>query len=354
MTNDESTRFPTIAVYGASGHTGGYILSDLRRRGLTPILVGRNAQRLRAAADAAGLPGAEIRIAAADDRAALVAALTGADVVISSLPGYVDIGEQILAAAIEAGAHYVDISGEQLFTRRAFDEYGPRAEKAGVSVLSGVTDSNLPADLLADLLARRLGPAEFVISHHSRAGGDGSRGSAKTVLASLDWFRAGGWHYADGEFRTGQVDLAPIAHPNATEPTAVAKFAFAAVLTIPRHTDARAVTGAVDEIFRSNITGLTPELVASLPERPGPDSDMRYDTVVDARGADGRTLRGVLSGVDSYRDSGLLAVEAAVRLAAGTAKAGALAPAEAFDAADFLNSLAPHGITWTITNTVGA
>ncbi|MEC3913679.1 saccharopine dehydrogenase NADP-binding domain-containing protein [Nocardia sp. CDC160] len=352
MTNNE---FPSIAVYGVSGHTGGYILADLRRRGLTPILVGRNAERLRATAEAAGLPDAELRIAAADDRAALVAAFTGADVVISSLPGYVDIGEEILAAAIEAGAHYVDISGEQLFTRRVFDEYGPRAEKAGVTVVSAVTDSNLPADLLAHLVAQRLpDPIDFVISHRSRSGGDGSRGSAKTVLASLDWFRDGGWHYADGEFRTGPVDPAPMRYPGDAEPTAVAKFAFPAVLTIPRHTAAATVTGVVDGVFRENITGLTPELVASLPEKPSAASDLRFDMVVDATGADGRGLRGVLSGLDSYRDSGLIAVEAAVRLAAGTAKAGALAPAEAFDAEDFLNSLAPHGITWTITNRVGA
>ncbi|MTE11184.1 saccharopine dehydrogenase NADP-binding domain-containing protein [Nocardia aurantiaca] len=350
MTKNENVRPATIAVYGASGHTGGYILSELHRRGLTPILAGRNVDRLRDAAVAAHLPDAEIRIAAAEDDAALVAAFTGADVVISSLPGYVDIGEPILAAAIDAGAHYVDISGEQLFLRRVLDEYGPRAERAGVTVLSAVTDSNLPADLLADLLAERLtGPVGFVISHHSRSGGDGSRGSAKTILASLDWFRAGGWHYVEGEFRTGPVDPAPMLYPGDTEPTEVAKFAFPAVLTIPRHTDAAAVTGAVDSVFRSTITGLTPELVAGLPEKPSAASDLRYDMVVDATGADGRGLRGVVSGVDSYRDSGLLAVEAAARLARGGTKAGALAPSEAFDAADFLNSLAPHGITWTIT-----
>ncbi|MFE3256906.1 saccharopine dehydrogenase NADP-binding domain-containing protein [Nocardia sp. NPDC059091] len=350
MTTHETTQTPTIAVYGANGHTGGYILSELDRRGLTPILVGRNADRLRAAADAAGLPQAEIRIAAADDHAALVAAFTGADVVISSLPAYVDLGEPILAAALDAGTHYVDISGEQLFLRRVLDEYGPRAERAGVTVLSSVTDSNLPADLLADLLAARLaGPVGFVISHHSRSGGDGSRGSAKTLLASLDWFRAGGWHYADGEFRTGPADPAPMLYPGDTEPTAVAKFAFPAVLTIPRHTDAASVTGAVDSAFRANITGLTAELVAGLPEKPSAASDLRYDMIVDATAADGRTRRGVVSGVDSYRDSGLMAVEAAVRLASGAVKPGVLTPSEAFDAADFLDSLAPRGITWTIT-----
>jgi hypothetical protein len=44
----------------------------------------------------------------------------------------------------------------------------------------------------------------------------------------------------------------------------------------------------------------------------------------------------------------VIAVEAACRLAAGGAPAGALAPAQAFDAASFLDALAPHGVTWRV------
>ncbi|WP_280409706.1 hypothetical protein [Nocardia brasiliensis] len=52
-----------IALYGATGITGGYALAQLHRRGYTPILVGRNAARIHRAADAADLPDAEIRLA---------------------------------------------------------------------------------------------------------------------------------------------------------------------------------------------------------------------------------------------------------------------------------------------------
>ncbi|MGV9667197.1 saccharopine dehydrogenase family protein [Nocardia niigatensis] len=349
MTTNEATRTPTIAVYGANGHTGGYLLSELHRRGLTPILVGRNADRLRTTAETAGLAAAEIRIADLDDPAALVAAFDGADVVISALPAYVDLGEPILAAAIDAGAHYTDISGEQLFLRRVLDQYGPRAENAGVTVVSGVTDSNLPGDLLAHLTTRRVkGPAEVVLSHLSLSGGNGSKGSAKTVLAGLDWFRSGGWHYEAGEFRTGPATRhTEITFPHATAPTPVAKFPQPPVLTIPRHSDVSYVAGALDVAILENLSGFTPEALDAMPDAPS--ADLRYHLVVDATGAAGETVRGVVSGVDSYRDSALMAVEAAVRLAGGTAEPGALAPAEAFDAADFLNSLAHHGITWTIT-----
>lgn len=338
----------TIAVYGATGITGGYVLTELRRRGVTPILVGRNATRTRAAAAAADLPNAEIRVADLTDHDALVAAFTGADVVISSLPAYVEHGAAVVAAAIDAGAHYTDMSGEQLFLKQVFDEFGPRAEAAGVSLVSGVTDSNLPGDLLGYLTTRRVsGPAEVVVSHLSKSGGNGSKGSAKTVLASLDWFRSGGWNYADGELHTGATARhSSMIFPGDTAPTAVAKFPQPPVLTIPRHSDVSYVEGVLATSILDTLSGFTAEVIDSLPDAPS--ADLRYDLVVDAFGVDGRTVRGVVSGVHSYRDSALMAVQVAARLAEGTTKPGALAPAEAFAAAEFLDALAPFGITWRI------
>lgn len=339
-----TTTKKTIAVYGATGHTGKYVTAELRRRGITPILVGRDAGRLREV----GAPGADIRVANLDDHDALVSAFTGADTVISSLPAYVTHGEPVLAAAIDAGAHYVDMSGEQLFVKRVFDEYAARAEAAGVTLVPGVTDSNLPGDLLGYLTARRVsGPAEIVISHKSTSGGNGSKGSARTVFASLDWFRSGGWHYEDGEWRTGGTARhTELTFPGETEATAVAKFPQPPVLTIPRHTDVSYVEGVLDTAILGHLSEFTAETIESMPDEPS--SDLRYNLVVDARGADGHTVRGVVSGADSYRDSALMAVEAATRLASGSAKAGALAAAEAFDAEDFLNALGIHGISWRV------
>ncbi|MBL1077453.1 saccharopine dehydrogenase NADP-binding domain-containing protein [Nocardia sp. 2] len=348
MTKQISTQSPTVAVYGATGHTGGYILGELRRRAFTPILVGRNADRLRAAAEAAGLPDAEIRVADLNDHAALVAAFTGADVVISGLAAFIDFGEAVLAAAIAAGAHYTDTSGEQNFLRKVLNDYNTRAEAAGVTVVSGITDNNLSGDLLAYLTTRRVqGPAELVISHLSLSGGHGSKGSAKTVLANLDSFRDGGFHYENGEFRTGPATrYTEMVFPGAAAPTAVGKFPQSSVLTIPRHSDVSYVAGALDATILGHLSGFTAEAIEAMPDTP--DSDLRYYLIVDTYGADGAVVRGLLSGVDSYRDSAIMAVEVAARLGTGVAKPGALAPAEAFDPEDFLNALAPHGITFGI------
>ncbi len=341
-----------IAVYGATGHTGSHLTAELVRRGADRVLVGRDSDRLRSIARDTR---SEMRIATLGDHQALVAAFAGADAVISSLPAYVDHGAPVLAAAIAAGAHYVDLSGEQLWLKRAFDEFGTAAREAGVAAVPGITDSNLPGDLLANLAARRVGgPADIVISHRTRSGGEGSRGSARTLLASLDWFRSGGWHYQDEGLHRGPLDRhTTMVFPGDTEETAVTKFPQPPVLTIPRHTPVRFVSGVLDVNIHAAVGGMTSDIVDTLPEVPSVTADMRYDLVVDAIGADGVGVRAILSGVDSYRDSALMAVAAAAALVENeTVHPGVLAAAEAFTPQEFLDALVPHGIAWRIEEPV--
>jgi len=68
-------------VFGAYGHTGRFVVVELRKRGWTPVLSGRDPERLRAAAQEHPL--ADVRVAAIDDPASLDAALAGSSVLIN-------------------------------------------------------------------------------------------------------------------------------------------------------------------------------------------------------------------------------------------------------------------------------
>lgn len=138
-------------------------------------------------------------------------------------------------------------NGPSPIAARSFDDFGPAAREAGVVAAPGITDSNLPGDLLANLAARRIdGPADIVISYRTRSGGEGARGSARTLWASLDWFRSGGWHYQDEGLRRGPLDRhTTMLFPGDTEETAVTEFPQPPVLTIPRHTPVRFVSGVL-------------------------------------------------------------------------------------------------------------
>lgn len=341
----------TIAVYGASGYTGKLVVAELRRRNIDMVLVGRSAERLQAAAAESGVPQAQLRTAALDDLAGLATAFRGSDVVINCVAPFVMWGEMVVRAAIAAQSNYVDISGEQPYIKRIFDTFAEPAERAGATVVPMVNDGGFLADLLASLAAAQLEQVDDVVVAHRSVGGSGlSRGSGRTALANLEIFKDGGLVYTDGQWRTGtSAKCMSITFPGDTEPSPVVRFAMPEIATIPRHVRARHVEGVTDADLLARFTAVTPELVESLPE--GPTENLRraarFILVADAAG-DGGRARGMIEGTDTYGTTAVTVVEAAHRLVTDAAKPGVLAPAQAFDAADFLDSLAPQGVRWSV------
>ncbi|MEU8899853.1 saccharopine dehydrogenase NADP-binding domain-containing protein [Nocardia sp. NPDC048505] len=356
----------TLAVYGASGFQGELVLAEIARRGIDCVPVGRDIGKLEAAVrrltatpstsgmlDASAAPVRTPRVAAVTDHAALVAAFQGVDVVINCAGPFTPTGDRVVAAALAAGAHYVDTCGEQLVLQHVYEKYAAAAESAGVTVVPAATDGGVPGDLLAHLLGQRLGPLDELTSVH-RFGGDAamSRGSLRTMLGVAPTMVDGGLAYLDKAWRPGPFDPpARVPLPGETEPVALVSFPLQEVVSVPRHLPVRTVRGAVEESTRALFaTPLTDDMIAALPV--GPDPARRaagtWTIVLDAVAVDGRRARGVVSGVDTYGTTARTAVGAAVRLAAGPAAAGVLAPAQAFDAAEFLAELASSGVRWSI------
>jgi short subunit dehydrogenase-like uncharacterized protein len=339
-----------IAVYGASGHTGKLILTDLRRRGVDPVLVGRDADRLRAAAAETGIPEATIRVAGLDD-AALTNALGDVDVVINSVAPFILFGEPVVRAAIAAGTHYVDITGEQAFVKHLFDTFAEPARQAGVTVLPMVNDGGFLGDLISSLAAARVDRPEQVTLAHRLTGGVGfSRGSGRTAIANVDAFVSGGVVYTGGEWRTDTpVRTKEVVFPAESQPSEVVKFALTEVVTVPRHVPADHVEGVADAAVATLFVTITPEFAEALPEFPqdDPNDPDRFLVLTDVTGPDGG-VRGYAEGTNTYRFTAIAAAEAAVRLATGGVQPGVLAPSQAFDPAGVLDSLAPHGVRWSV------
>jgi short subunit dehydrogenase-like uncharacterized protein len=189
-----------IAVYGANGYTGRLVAAELHRREADLVVVGRDEDRLRAAAP----PGAEVRRAGLADEQALAAAFGGCDLVISCVAPFVTWGEPVVRAAITAGVGYLDISGEQAYIHRIFEEYGESAAQAGVTVVPMVNDGGFLADLITTLAAGNRGAtSEITVAHRSSGGSGLSRGSGRSAMANLGSFTDGGLVYRDGAWRTG-------------------------------------------------------------------------------------------------------------------------------------------------------
>ncbi|CAM3551142.1 saccharopine dehydrogenase NADP-binding domain-containing protein [Kibdelosporangium persicum] len=317
----------TIAVYGATGHTGKLVLAELARRDLDAVLVGRNAERLRAA-------GSPVRQASLDNEAQLADAFRDCSVVINCVAPFTRYGAPVIRAAIAAGVHYLDIAGEQTYIKSVFDTFA--AEATDVTVIPMVNDGGFLADLLVGMLASP--DAQDVVVVHRFSDVELSRGSARTALANRDLFTSGGLTFVDGQWRSG----APQKHtemtfPGEETPVPLVKFAMPEIATIPRHLPARHVEGLAEQALSTAFTALTEDMIESFPESPGHAGTFTLLADVDGR-------RGVVDGADTYGITAVTVVEAAHRLITTGAKPGVLAPAQAFDPADFLDSLASRGV----------
>src|SRR6185369_3153262 len=122
-----------IVVFGATGYTGRLVTAELVAAGHRPVVAGRDRARVDALRARHGdLPGALADAADPDSVRRLVGP---GDVLVATVGPFARFGRPAVDAAIEAGAHYLDSSGEADFLRQVYDDAGPRAERAGVVLL---------------------------------------------------------------------------------------------------------------------------------------------------------------------------------------------------------------------------
>ena len=108
-----------VLVYGAYGHTGRFVAAELLRQGLTPILSGRNPARLDTMAWQ--FPGLEVRPATVVDNShSLQNAVRGAGLVVNCAGPFLDTAIPVAAAAVRAGAHYLDVTAEQAAVQEVY------------------------------------------------------------------------------------------------------------------------------------------------------------------------------------------------------------------------------------------
>jgi short subunit dehydrogenase-like uncharacterized protein len=333
-----------LAVLGATGHTGRLVLREARSLGLELRLVGRR----RDALDELAQSGEEVRVADARDRDALGGAFAGAFAVASLAGPFLELGPAPVDAAIRAGAHYLDITGEQAFARRVYAEFGPRAEREGLVLLTAFGFDYVPGDLAARLAAEALPEVEEVVVGYSVRGVRPSRGTRRTIalLAGQPHLALEDGRHVDSRFgATTRRFRFPFGERDAVEWPATEP------LTVPRHTPgvrrvrsylrapraaapAGRYAGALRPLLRLSAR------VGGGVRAPGAAED-RFAVVAEARGPGG-ARRATLVGSDVYGLTALLVAEGARALRDGEARGtGALAPAEAFDAHGLVRRLAP-------------
>src|SRR3954468_15684391 len=144
-----------IVLFGATGYTGELTARALVDRGARPVLAARSAERLETLA--ADLGGLETRVADVAAPQTLAALVERGDVLVSTVGPFARLGEPAVAAAVAAGAHYLDSTGAGAFVRAVFEHHGPAAQAAGCGLLTAFGYDWVPGNLAAALALREAG-----------------------------------------------------------------------------------------------------------------------------------------------------------------------------------------------------
>lgn len=330
----------TVAVYGAYGHTARFVIDELLRRGLVPRLCGRDAAKLAELADA--YPNLQRCQASIEDPQSLDRMLQGAGAVLNCAGPFLDTAAPVLEAALRAGLPYLDLCAEQGAVLDLVADYDDRARAAGIVAIPAMAFFGGLADLLT-----------------TAALDGGSDADTVEIAVALDR-----WHPTLGTRVTGQRDqrqrlviadgkLAPLAQPPATREwafpppfgaQATVALPFSEIVVLSRHLRCTRVDSYM------NLTAVQDVRDPGTPTPTAVDengrSAQRYVVDVQVR-RHGHSRRATAHGQDIYAVSAPLIVEALVRILDGRTQAvGVVAPGQAFDATDFLDSLT--ALEWTL------
>ena len=176
-----------IVLFGATGYTGELTARALVQRGTRPVLAGRDAARLSALGSELGE--LETRVADVAAPATLDGLVERGDVLISTVGPFARLGEPAVRAAIAAGAHYLDSTGESAFIRAVFERHGPAAQAAGSGLLTAFGYDWVPGNLAGALALRaasdaatRVDVGYYVTGAGAGAMSGGTRASAVGIL----------------------------------------------------------------------------------------------------------------------------------------------------------------------------
>ena len=165
-----------LILLGATGFTGRQAVRAVfrQRPAARWAVAGRDATRLQQVVDAFATGGARapgIVVADARDAAALRALARQAKVLVNLAGPYHATGDAVVAACIDAGTHYLDLTGETFWIRRLVGQQHDAAVRAGVKIMPCAGYEALPFDL-----------ANLWAAHQLRAHGGGPCREVRIVV----------------------------------------------------------------------------------------------------------------------------------------------------------------------------
>lgn len=358
-----------VVLYGASGFSGRLVAEFLREYSVPFIAAGRNRAKIQEVMNRVpGIEFADYEIAEVGSSVEEMSKLfAGAKVVCNTVGPLIYYGPKIIEASLNAGCHYLDISGEQAWVRQVAENWGPKFAQKGLLAAPSTAYMSSASDIAARLCLESGGVDTLEIL--SMFKGMPTFGSTQTIFAVIPteacylernqyktWPRAKSYEVvAPGSIQT-QLALPwggfphPVWFKNHPQ--------VANVKTLGGLLDRQIMetVAATEKHFEEKIRPLPKEeqerqlaeMANSVQAGTPPRENTRIHRTIDVVVARSSTnfAQCTMFGTCAYRQTGLVQAFAAHHLAlAAPHKVGFASPCEAFGHRELLQALESYGLT---------
>lgn len=325
-----------IGLLGATGYTGRLTATEFALREIDVRLGGRSAERLK---HIDGTEASQRVVVDTTDSRGLASFMDGLDVVISTVGPFSALGRPVVDAAVAAGVHYVDSTGEPGFMQSLYDAFAT----AKTAVVPACGFDYLPGDCAASVAAGALNhPPERIVVGYSLKRLRPTRGTAMSAIEAAV-------AEPSPRLRRTEIEGKPAVQLPWGEDITIPRWAPGAVVscavTAPRIAAMIApLAGPATGPMMRATAPLLRRVADRLPEGPSEADRASSSTRVVATASTGGQFATVAVEVnDIYGFTALALVEAALRVEG----AGAMTPAQAFDSAEILDALRGPLLSWT-------
>lgn len=362
-----------VAVYGANGYTGRLICQELARHGVSFVMGGRSQDKLETARQEMGLS-APIVVASGEDPGSLESLAAKAHVLISAAGPFGRIGMPVARAAVAAGAHYMDTTGDMRFMIEMADELDAPAKRKKIAMSPAMGFDVVPGDLAAakaaDLL--RKGHPGTVISSvdivYNVLSPAISRGTLKSNLEGKAGEPPITWKDNTWTPFTAFEEVESFTFPHPHTKAHRVRQQLAEALTVSRALKAPTVSTwlfgprlAIEGLKAMQMVGellldsplkkLMDEAVNLAPEGPNMKQRLKteYHILAQVHTQDGRTQGVVASGRDPYGFTAeALVAYARLMLKEGYDRKGVISPCQVADPDEAMALIEKAPLTFTV------
>lgn len=321
-----------VAIYGAYGHTGKFLVAQLYQQGFRPILIGRDADKLNILSK--DYPDLVIKVADINHPETLDVAFADAEIIVNCAGPFLDTAEPIIQSAIRLGKHYVDVSAEQKAVLDIFEQFSEKAKQADITIIPAAAFYGGLGDLLSTTLTQGWDKVDEIALYIGLDSWHPTKGTRLTGERN---------HYQ--RFMFAENRLQPVLevkskiwefpHPILTKE--VVTVPLSEIITISRHINVNTINTYLSQNSLADIrSDETPE---PKPVDEKNRSSQRFCMEVVAT-KDNKQRSIIAEGIDIYAVTAPLIVEAIKRILTGKIKKqGVTTLGEGFDATDFLSAL---------------